>query len=290
MRMSQNLRSLKNKQNDNNAMNMNMNHGGFSNNNNNHNQNRFDNQSFNPRQQNNDNFGRQQNQNSFNSNNNNRMNNNNNRFNSGNRNGNGNGNGFGNGGGFNNGGFNDNDDGEEIEAPPPSSAADLIAMLEQEQGAFVDTQTMERVECHQCGRKFAQTALQRHIKICKKVFGQKRKQFNVQRADDEALKAQRNTDHGKVNQELKRQKEKAKSKWKAQSSMLREAIKASKAIDKAIKEGKPLSEIPNMASQVPDDRVPCPHCGRKFAEETAKRHIPKCQNIKSRPTALKRRR
>ena len=58
----------------------------------------------------------------------------------------------------------------------------------------------------------------------------------------------------------------------------------------AIKEGKSLVDIPNIPSSVPDDRVPCPDCGRKFAEETGKRHIPKCQGIKSRPKALKRRR
>eukprot|EP01084_Bolivina_argentea_P250310 419323_1 len=184
------------------------------------------------------------------------------------------------------------DDEEPIAAPPKSSAADLIAKLEQTQGAFVDEDAVERVQCRQCGRKFARAALERHIRICKKVFGQKRKAFNMkqQRADDDALKAQRNTNTAEIEAEIKRKKAAHKVKWKAQSSMLRQAIQQSKQIEQALKEGKSLADIPNIPSQIPDDRVPCPHCGRKFAEETAKRHIPKCQNIKSRPKALKRRR
>eukprot|EP00483_Globobulimina_turgida_P010202 UN10221 len=192
-----------------------------------------------------------------------------------------------------NNGFNNfNQEEEEISAPPQSSAADLLAKLESAEGAFVDSDSVQRIECRQCGRKFGHSALQRHIKICKKVFGQKRKQFNMkqQRTDDEALKASRNTNSDMIDAELKRKKLAAKQKWKSQSSMLREAIRNSKHIEEALKSGKSLADIPNMPSSVPDTRIPCPHCGRKFAEETAKRHIPKCQNIKARPKALKRRR
>eukprot|EP01084_Bolivina_argentea_P295731 509235_1 len=181
------------------------------------------------------------------------------------------------------------DEDREIKAPPKSSAADLLAKLEQTEGAFIDNES-ERIACRQCGRKFSQIALQKHIKICKKVFGQKRKQFNIQRTDDDAKNAARNTDQHLIEMELKKKKKKSKENWKSQSTMLREAIRASKQIEQALKSGKSLSDIPHIPSSVPDNRVPCPHCGRKFAEETAKRHIPKCQNIKSRPKALKRRR
>lgn len=35
-------------------------------------------------------------------------------------------------------------------------------------------------QCHQCGRSFNDEAYQKHVRICKKVFGEKRKQFNSQ--------------------------------------------------------------------------------------------------------------
>merc|ERR1712176_1742328 len=145
--------------------------------------------------------------------------------------------------------------------------------------------------CAQCGRKFAPAALARHTKICAKVFGQKRKAFKAQTVDDEAKKAARSTDQAAVEKELARKRALAKKKWKAQSALLRNAVRTSKQIEDAIKQGKSLNDLPQMPSiPIEDDRVPCPHCGRKFAEETAKRHIPKCQNMRARPKMLRRKR
>lgn len=56
---------------------------------------------------------------------------------------------------------------------------------------------------------------------------------------------------------------------------LREAMKQGKMLAKAMKDGVDLSTLPPpKASSVPDDRTPCPHCGRKFNDTAARRHIP----------------
>ena len=48
---------------------------------------------------------------------------------------------------------------------------------EQQPGEFGDAGRL--VECHDCGRSFNEQAIVRHRKICKKVFVDKRKQFNA---------------------------------------------------------------------------------------------------------------
>ena len=40
--------------------------------------------------------------------------------------------------------------------------------------------------------------------------------------------------------------------------------------------------MPVAAPSAPDSSlVPCPHCGRRFNENAAERHIPKCNDIKA---------
>jgi uncharacterized membrane protein len=45
------------------------------------------------------------------------------------------------------------------------------------------------VECSGCGRSFIQPAFERHSRICAKVFGQKRKAFDMAAKRMEALEA-----------------------------------------------------------------------------------------------------
>ena len=51
----------------------------------------------------------------------------------------------------------------------------------------------------------------------------------------------------------------------------------------------PLSALPPPPTDPSlDDRVPCPHCGRKFNATAAERHIPKCSSIRAKPKTLVR--
>ena len=75
-------------------------------------------------------------------------------------------------------------------------------------------------------------------------------------------------------------------KWKAQSNQLREAMANMRAITKAEQEGKPLP--PAMPSGPDMSLIGCPHCGRRFNQKAAERHIPKCQSIKAKPKTLTR--
>ena len=77
-----------------------------------------------------------------------------------------------------------------------------------------------------------------------------------------------------------------KEKWRADSEAFREAMKAGKQVQKAIATGGPLPEFKPSA---PDpSMIPCPHCGRTFNAKAGERHIPQCQNIRAKPSSLKK--
>jgi len=46
--------------------------------------------------------------------------------------------------------------------------------------------------------------------------------------------------------------------------------------------------MPDAVPSAPDSSlVQCPHCSRRFNEQAAERHIPKCNDIKAKPSSLK---
>jgi len=167
-----------------------------------------------------------------------------------------------------------------------ASANAFIDKLSELEGV-TEVVEQQRIECRGCGRKFIRSALERHAKICKKVFQTKRKKFNIDRVDKDAKNAQNSG--GCDENKLKKMRKKKKQSWKAKSGMLRDAIRASKGYDHAVKNGLPTNNIPYQSSTY-DDRVECPHCNRKFNEQAAERHIPKCRDIRAKPKTLRRRR
>lgn len=77
-----------------------------------------------------------------------------------------------------------------------------------------------------------------------------------------------------------------KPKWKQQSLQFREAMRAARMYGQAAAKGE---DLPPPVMSAPDPSlVPCPHCGRRFNEKAAERHIPQCQNIRAKPSILKK--
>ena len=149
----------------------------------------------------------------------------------------------------------------------------------------------ERAPCPICQRMFAVERLRKHAKICEKSTKKLAKRklpppkaVLVEQAKEEikgklkgggkagkeigggsSLLAHDNVPIGGQN---------AGSKWRRDRDQLREAMQAARAYAKAKKEGGPLP--PPTAPTIDPSLVPCPHCGRRFNENAAQRHIPIC--------------
>lgn len=162
-------------------------------------------------------------------------------------------------------------------------------------------------QCPDCGRKFNDIAYSKHVKICKKVFIQKRKAFDSTKMrigdNQELVKIFTKAQKEERKQQMLAQKQGNKkaapveeqavgggdkaSKWKEESKKFRDAMKAAREYNKAKESGAPLPPPP-VASGPDLSLTPCPHCNRRFSDKAAERHIPQCQNIKAKPNSLKR--
>lgn len=153
------------------------------------------------------------------------------------------------------------------------------------------------VPCRHCGRKFRPEAKARHEAICVKVFQKERRKFKAveQRAPSEALQLQQETKRAQRRDGNKLRpgqvvQNQASNNWRVKSEAFRNAIKESRVISRFQREGRDLRDLPppKALPQELDDRVPCPHCGRRFGQQQAERHIPQCKNIKAKPNGILR--
>lgn len=181
-------------------------------------------------------------------------------------------------------------------ASPPVPAVASQPMMDFGAGADADAGGEILVPCPHCNRKFREEAYAKHVQICVKVFVKERKKFNVaaQRMPEEARKlvqenkrAQRRTGASRTAAKEPETVGKVKSNWRLKSEAFRNAIQESRVVTQCQREGRPLPP-PKASKPELDDRVPCPHCGRKFGQQQAERHIPKCAETKARPGGILR--
>lgn len=139
------------------------------------------------------------------------------------------------------------------------------------------------VPCPDCGRRFNPDSIGKHIKICKKVFQQKRKQFNSVEArlgDLDGAKELIEKASRPDPPEKSKPKDKDKvPKWEKQSLAFRQAILAAKAATGDVEAMAKAEEIKlrlDKAGDLDSDLTKCPHCGRTFNKEAGERHIAIC--------------
>ena len=153
-----------------------------------------------------------------------------------------------------------------------------------------DTENEQVYPCTEgCGRSFKQDTLEKHARICKKVFQSKRKKFDVskQRVDAEQIKAI--NEHGgggggkfgaakgkvKPSEKPINTKHSNKPNWKKQSEAFRAAMKGSQPT-----EGMSAMELKahkDAMEELGPKLDACPHCNRKFGDEQLARHMGPCK-------------
>ncbi|KAG7401841.1 Zinc finger C2HC domain-containing protein 1A [Phytophthora boehmeriae] len=140
-------------------------------------------------------------------------------------------------------------------------------------------------QCHNCNRKFNFTSFQKHQRICEKVFSGQRKVFNMTAKRLEGTDAEKLANEAKKAKGPNRKvplsateqpiKVKNTESWKQKSEMFRNAMKASRDVTQALKEGK---ELPPVMPSAPDPSlIQCEYCSRRFNEKAAERHINFCR-------------
>lgn len=138
----------------------------------------------------------------------------------------------------------------------------------------------DRVECAYCHRRFASDRIGKHEEVCARMSTKKKKVFD---ASKQRLRGTEAAAYAKKAAAYEPQRPKP-SKYKAEHQKLVESLRAARkyqAYEKAREEGRavgPPPELPKYEIE-DDDRVQCPHCGRKFGAEAAQRHISVCERM-----------
>jgi hypothetical protein len=123
--------------------------------------------------------------------------------------------------------------------------------------------TVDRQTCKICQRQFAVDRLAKHLVVCRQnqENEKSRKVVDMRAKRVEGLYAANQAGEKLLGSSTGSGSQRSTGKWRAESAQFQRALKG---------EPTPADEVPV------DDRIPCPHCGRKFGEAAASRHIPKC--------------
>lgn len=138
----------------------------------------------------------------------------------------------------------------------------------------------DRVECSYCGRKFASDRIAKHEEVCR-TASKKRKVFNSKTQRLRGTEAAQFQRASREPAKPKQQMINGKPKYVVEHENLVASLKAARryaAYADAAAAGKAKGPPPPMPQlqEVPDDRIQCKYCGRKFGQEQYERHVRHC--------------
>ncbi|KAJ3266416.1 Zinc finger C2HC domain-containing protein 1C [Chytriomyces hyalinus] len=141
----------------------------------------------------------------------------------------------------------------------------------------------ERMPCPLCKRKFAgEERLEKHVTACskqktRKVFDATKARVKGTELEQYVLKKAIEGSGARKGKDQEKPIKAKKQNWRVKHDNFIRMVRANRQTDEnGVKAPIPPSE--------PDpDYVQCDHCGRRFNETAAERHIPICANTKNRP-------
>ncbi|XP_034485609.1 uncharacterized protein LOC117790308 [Drosophila innubila] len=144
--------------------------------------------------------------------------------------------------------------------------------------------------CRYCGRHFNTERLGKHEDVCQRTMTTKRKIFD---ASKQRVKGTDNEKYAKRQRQVPRSQSTyssaaqqqglitgvKKSNWRKKHEEFIQAIRAAKQVQAHLARGGKLSDLPPPPPSENPDYIQCPHCGRRFNQQAAERHIPRCATM-----------
>uniref|UniRef100_T1HC91 C2HC/C3H-type domain-containing protein n=1 Tax=Rhodnius prolixus TaxID=13249 RepID=T1HC91_RHOPR len=136
-----------------------------------------------------------------------------------------------------------------------------------EEAVHTNVSDQNMIECKICGRRFLPERLGAHEKACSKLHNKKRKPFVARKMiEGQSVRKTKTTVQSKP-----------KSNWRKTHEEFVANIRAARQAQKILEAGGSLADLPPPPPSDTSHLTPCPHCGRKFSEAAASRHIPLCK-------------
>ncbi|CAN0103526.1 unnamed protein product [Bubo scandiacus] len=143
-------------------------------------------------------------------------------------------------------------------------------------------------QCSFCGRKFLCTRLEKHMNICSKSQGSKRKVFDSSKARARGTELEQYQQW--KSSERPQNKPPRRNNWRQKHEVSIQTPHQAWQVQQVLSTGGKVSDLPPLPPIENGEYVACPYCRRRFAPQAAERHIPKCKTIKNRPPPPSQRR